>query len=216
MKRFCFRGQYKDEAVLSYVATQKQHIEGLLREGKIYTVTVFSYDNQNLFVYYECAGEEALTPTDLFPGITAFMQPWPGEADVRWFVPMIDIYHSMQPNVEEEAAWHRTEPAKPKANMSQMKLDLLSSYIFYHVQLQEEKPAHNGKHMSIWQSEHIALLYHESPDTGYQNPQPGKLTTKHTPSNWRDVMVPHFNYFDDGQLYHSAEVVFTLSEGDLN
>ena len=53
MKRFCFRGQYKDEAVLSYVTTQKQHIEGLLREGKIYTVTVFSYDNQNLFVYYE-------------------------------------------------------------------------------------------------------------------------------------------------------------------
>ncbi len=216
MKRFCYRGQYKDEAVLSYVSTQKEHIEALLREGKIYTVTVFSYDNQNLFIYYECVGETELTPMDLFPGITDFMHSWPGEAAPRWFIPMIDVYHSILPNAEEEAAWHRTAPAKPRANMSWMKLDMLSSYTFYHVQLQEEKPATNGKHLTIWQNEHIALLYNESPDTGYENPHPGKLTTQNTPDGWTEVMIPHFNYFDDGNLYHAAKVEFTLSEGDLN
>lgn len=216
MKRFCFRGQYKDEAVLSYVATQRHYIEVLLREGKIYTVTVFSYDNQNLFIYYECVGEEVLSPIDLFPGIAAFMQPWPGEAKERWFVPMIDVYHSMQPNAQEEDAWHRTEPATPRADMSWMKLDMLSSYTFYHVQLQEEKPAANGKYLSIWTNEHIALLYSEAPDNGYENPHPGKLTTKNTPDDWTKTMIPHFNYFEDGKLYHTAEIVFTLSEGDLN
>ena len=215
MKRFCFRGQYKDDAVLSYVSTQKEHIEALLRAGKIYTVTVFSYDNQNIFIYYECVGEEELSPSDLFPGITDFMNTWPGEAEVRWFVPMIDIYHSMLPDAEEEAAWHRNEHATPKASMSQMKLDKLSSYIFYHYQLQEEKRSSNGKHMSIWLSDHIALLYSEAPDCRYPNVKPGCLTTNHTPSNWRDVMVPHFNLFDDGVLYHYADIVFTLSEGDL-
>lgn len=216
MRRFCYRGQYKDEAVLSYVASEKQHIEDLLRSGKIYTVTVFAYDNQNLFVYYECVGSEILDPTDLFPGIAAYMQPWPGEAKARWFVPMIDVYHSMQPNAEEEKAWHRTEPAKPGANMSWMKLDMLSSYTFHHWQLQEEKPAANGKHLSIWSSEQIALLYNERPDAGYADPQPGKLATANTPDNWTDVMIPHFHYFEDGKLYHAAEVVFTMSEGDLN
>ena len=215
MRRFCFRGQYQDEAVLSYIATEKTHIEELLRSGKIYTVTVFAYDNQNLFVYYECVGTQILTPLDLFPGIASYMQPWPGEADVRYFVPMIDVYHSMQPDEQEEMSWHRTEHARPKAMMSRMKMDLLSSYTFYHVQLQEEKPAANGKHLSIWSSEHIALLYQEAPDTGYTDPKPGKLTTANTPANWTEVMIPHFEYFEDGQLYHAAEVVFTMSEGDL-
>lgn len=216
MKYFCFRGQYKDEAVLDYVKTEKQHIETLLRDGKIYTVTVFSYDNQNLFIYYECAGNNELSPTDLFPGITVFMETWPGEAETRWFIPMIDIYHSMLPDEEEEAAWHRTQPATPKASMSQMKLDKLSSYTFYHYQLQEEKRGGNGRHMSIWQSEHIALLYSEAPDERGFSAKPGILTTKHTPSNWRDVMVPHFITFDDGELYHYADIVLTLSEGDLD
>ena len=43
---------------------------------------------------------------------------------------MIDVYHSILPNAEEEAAWHRTKPAIPRANMSWMKLDMLSSYTF--------------------------------------------------------------------------------------
>lgn len=215
MKRFCYRGQYIDEKVFAYIEDTKQQIETLLRDGKIYTVTVFSHDNQNLLIYYECVGEETFTPTDLFPDITAYMQPWPGTGQLRWFVPMIDIYHSMQPDGEEESAWHRTEHAEPIGNMSQMKLDKLSSYIFYHFQLQEERPAGNGKHMSIWMSEDMAILYHEKPDTGWENPRPGMLNTAHTPNNWRDVMIPHFNLFEDGQIYHSAKVVFTMSEGDL-
>lgn len=128
---------------------------------------------------------------------------------------MTDIYHSIQPEGEEIQQWHRQTHTTPKANMSLMHMDKLSSYTFYHVQMQEELPGCNGKHLSIWSSEHIALLYQETPDGGIKNPHKGMLDTRNTPGNWSAVMIPHFRGFPDGELYHSAEVLLTLSEADL-
>jgi len=215
MKRFCYRGQYHSPQIISFIKGKKDHVEALLRTGRIYTATVFAFDNQNIFVYYECVDEE-LSPLEILPGAEAYLNKWPGTDETRWFIPMIDIYHSMQPNKEEEVHWHRTEHAVPKASMSLMRLDTLSSYIFYHVQLQEEKPSCNGKHMSIWSSEDIALLYSEKPDEKLENPHKGMLDTKNTPTDWGGVMIPHFIRREDGELYHMADIVLTMSEGDLS
>lgn len=214
MQRFCYRGQYHDSAVIDFIQTRKDHIARLLRDGKIYTVTVFGFDNQNLFVYFECV-DEILTPTDILPGIEVYMNEWPGNAEPRWFVPMTDVYHSIQPNEEEVHLWHRTEHAVPHGMMSLMKMELLSSYTFWHVQMQEEKPAHCGKHLSIWMSEHIGLLYEEKPDAGVPNPHKGMLDTHNTPEDWSGLMRPHFNDFPDGKMYHDADILLTMSEGDL-
>ena len=149
MQRFCYRGQYHNSSVLEFVQAKKNHIEQLLRSGKIYTVTVFAFDERNLFVYFECV-DEILTPTDILPGIEVYMNAWPGEAAPRWFVPMTDVYHSIQPNEDEVHLWHRTEHAKPNAMMSLMKMEMLSSYTYWHFQMQEEEPARCGRHLSIW------------------------------------------------------------------
>ena len=214
MRRFCYRGQYHDSAVLDFIPTKEAHIRSLLQSGKIYAATVFHFDYENLFVYYECADEE-LSPLDLLPGIEAYMKEWPGEATKRWFVPMTDVYHSIQPEGDEMNHWRRKEHATPKAAMSLMKMEKLSSYTFWHYQMQEEKPGHSGTYLSIWTSEHIALLYNETPDHGIPNPHKGILDTNNTPEDWTALMIPHFNYRPDGELYHNAEIVLTLSEGDL-
>jgi len=214
MQRFCYRGQYHDSAVLAFIPTLKEHVEQLLRDGRIYTVTVFDFDDQNLFIYFECV-DELLTPTDILPGIETYMKVWPGEASPRWFVPMTDVYHSIQPKEDEIHLWHRTEHTEPSAMMSLMKMEKLSSYTFWHFQMQEEKPAHCGRHLSIWMSEHIGLMYGETPDPGIENPHKGMLDTHNTPEDWTGTMVPHFNTYPDGKLYHPASIVLTMSEGDL-
>lgn len=62
MKRFCYRGQYHNNAVLDFIKGKQSHIEDLLRAGKLFTATVFHFDNHNLFVYYECVQEELSPP----------------------------------------------------------------------------------------------------------------------------------------------------------
>ena len=214
MKRFCYRGQYHDSAVLDFIPTMEENIKDLLRAGKLFTATVFSFDYDNLFVYFECV-DEPLSPLDLLPGIEKYMNEWPGEAQKRWFVPMIDVYHSIQPEGDEVEHWHRKVHATPKGQMSVMNLEKLSSYTFFHFQLQEEKPASNGKHLSIWSSENVALLYGETPDEGLKNPHKGILDTQNTPGGWAALMRPHFVIRPDGEIYHAATVLLTLSEADL-
>lgn len=214
MQRFCYRAQYHDSAVLDFIPTKAEHIKELLRAGKIFTATVFSFDFENLFVYFECV-DEPLTPLDLLPGIEPYLYTWPGTAEKRWFVPMVDVYHSIQPQGDEVEHWHRKVHASPRGQMSVMNMDKLSSYTFFHFQLQEEKVASNGKHMSIWSSEDVAILYAESPDEGLENPHKGILDTHNTPKGWAGVMRPHFNIRPDGEIYHAATVVLTLSEADL-
>ena len=214
MKRFCYRGQYHDEAVFDFIQTKQEHIKALLADNRLYTFTVFRFENKNLFVYYECVDEE-FAPTQLLPGIEAYLNTWPGEEAPRAFVPMTDIYHSYLPNEEESAAWHRTERVVPTAQMSRMNKDRLSSYIFYHVQLQEETPGSNGKHLTIWANENVALLYNEKIEGTPVAYRKGMLDTHQTPADWKGTMVPHFTYYNDGVLYHSAEVGLTLSEADL-
>jgi hypothetical protein len=92
----------------------------------------------------------------------------------------------------------------------------LDSYVRdFAADVAEEKVASNGKHLSIWSSEDVALLYGESPDEGLQNPHKGILDTQNTPKGWAALMRPHFNIRPDGEIYHAANVVLTLSEADL-
>ncbi len=99
--------------------------------------------------------------------------------------------------------------------MSFMVPELMSAYIFWHYQSQEERPGDNGMDLTIWYDGTLALLYTEPPKRRIANPRPGKLNTNHTPENWNDWIDLTFVPFPDGQLYHDARVLLTRSHGDL-
>lgn len=215
MKRFCYRAQYRDEEALRRAAELGAHVEGLLREEKLLSATVFGYDARNLFFYYECAGE-TLEPGAVFPGLEPYLCGWPGEEEPRYFLPMTELYHSYAPDGEEQAAWRRQTPVEPVAMMSRMVPEKLASYIFYHFQRQEEQPASEGRHLSIWGDGATALLYDELPELPVAHPRAGLLAPRHhTPENWREIMLPHFRLFEDGEVYHNARVLLTRSHADL-
>jgi len=212
LKRFCYRGQYKSDQIKSFFAAAEQSIRQLVRSGSLYTLTVFTCEDNGLFIYGEAVGDVPDAEL-LFPGLADLVLLWPGCSAPRAVVPMSDVYHSYQPDADEEAAWRACSPAQPHAKISYIKPEMTSSYVFHHYQLQEEQPGANGHHLSIWMSEDLALLYEEFPDKAPAAPHAGKLDTNNTPANWSGCMIPHFEPFSDGQLYHETEIILTVTKG---
>jgi L-rhamnose mutarotase len=92
--------------------------------------------------------------------------------------------------------------------------EMVSSYIFYHFQLQEEKPGALGsKYGLISQHENLLFFYMEKPDVAENESYAGHLKTQNTPPNWGDVMDPHFQPWsdEDGErLWRPIECVFAV------
>ena len=215
MFRHCFRAQYKDAKVLEAIEGLAPHLESLLKEDKLFSATAFEYDAGNLFFYWECPWTGDLGIEDVFPGLSPYLYPWPGEAEPVYYRPLLECYHSYAPAPDEEPAWKRTAHAEPRGMMSVMVPELMSSYIFWHYQSQEERPGDNGMDLTIWFDGNLAILYTEPPKRRIANPRPGKLSTNHTPDDWNDYIDLDFIPFPDGELYHLARVILTRSHGDL-
>ncbi|MBO4229577.1 MAG: hypothetical protein J5938_04415 [Clostridia bacterium] len=216
MFRHCYRAQYRSEAVIETVKRFAPLWKELLKENRILSATAFRYGADNLFLYWECSHTGDLSVEDVFPGLTPFLVPWPGEAQPRYYIPMLELYHSYDPSPEEEPAWKRESHVEPEGMMSIMVPEMMASYIFLHHQLQEEAPGDNGKDLTIWFDGPLAILYTERPKRRVDQPRPGKLKTHNTPDNWGEVMDPYFVPFPDGNLYEYASVLLTMSHGDID
>lgn len=194
MKRFIYRAKLKAERKDEFhasLANLKSGLEADHANGKIMTLSVFHW-NDNLFLYYECVNE-AMEPDRLLGALNHCLEQWPGNGKARGWVPMMDIFHYNQPVSAEH--WSRKEPVLQRcAKIARLKEEMYSSYIFYHYQFQEEKPAVAGnKYRIIAAHENLLFSYHEMPAI-IENPAlyKGKLGTNNTPSNWAALMEPHF------------------------
>jgi len=144
---------------------------------------------RNLYFYYECDGEP-IAPEAIFPGLVAHLEPIPCRDEPRHFAQMIDIFHYQVPG--ERAAWRTGEAGEPWVRIAMIKPDMLASYIFYHWQLQEERPGDGPKYGVIAVHENMLYFYMERPFTAEPATYPGKLTTSNTPGGWGELMNPHF------------------------
>ena len=216
MFRHCYRAQYHDENVIEKIRSLAPLWEKYLKEDRIFSATAFRYAANNLFLYWECPHTGDLGIEDLFPDLTPYLNPWPGEEKPRYYIPMLELYHSYDPSPEEEPCWKRQSHVDPEGMMSIMVPEGMASYIFLHHQLQEESPGDNGKDLTIWFDGTLAILYTERPKRLVENPRPGKLRTHNTPDDWGTVMDPYFVPFPDGNLYQYATILLTRSHGDLS
>ena len=210
MYRDCYRAQFISEEIFNRIAALEPHLKALVEQNRIFTATVFSYDARNLFFYWESVSERLDVET-VFPGLDPYLAIWPGDESPTYYHPLIEMYRSYEPLPEEQSAWRRGGTIKPRAMMSQMIPEKLSSYIFWHYQRQGEVPGRDGKFLSIWGDGSLGLLYGEADDRAVQNPHPAEFSTDNTPEDWGGLMIPHFVEFPDGKLYHYAEVLLTVS-----
>jgi hypothetical protein len=184
-------------------------VRAVIDPARVLTASVFRY--QGLFFFYYEAVAAPIDPQDLFGEVVDLLLPWPGETTERFFIPLVDIFHCVEARGLEH--WRRkSAPERVFAQLARLKPEMTSSYIFYHYQLQEEKPGSFDKYCLIGLHEDLLFFYLEHPFI--PEPGTGRLSTSQSPRNWQEVMNPHFLFWQDappGQdIWRTIDTIITI------
>jgi len=174
--RYMFQGFYKSEEIKVINYDLVETLSAAIFEDKI-------------FLYYETK-QDNIKPEDV---VSADLIAFPnGE---KWFR-MMEIFHYSRPLSDEH--WKRKiTDKKPLLRVNRLKEDMVSSYIFYHYQYQEEKPCDGDKYGSIYISGNTILMYTENPTELDSENYKGRLNTSNTPKDWQGLMNEHFKPWQD-------------------
>jgi hypothetical protein len=179
---------------LAEMSSNREDFIAILQNQGCATFSLFEFGSL-LFAYYETIHEEVELRWE--ERLKQHLEAWPGEQMPRYSVPLLDIFHDNKPN--REFAWrNHVKPLERNGCIARLKPEMYSSYVFYHYQLQEEKPAGFNKYYMIGSHEKYIFSYEEMP--AIIDPAPsGLLQTRNTPDNWTKVMLPHFELWEDVQ-----------------
>jgi hypothetical protein len=183
-----------------------------VRAGRLLTASAYRW-GEHFFFYYESIARP-IDPEELFGTAGEWLRFWPGGEEARFFVPLMDIFHCVEPQGVDH--WRRKQrPERVFARLARIKPEMVSSYIFYHYQLQEEQPGGFDKYCLIGIHENLLFFYLEHPFVIELPPAPGKLNTQNTPAPWQKAMDPHFLPWTDAprgqELWRDTETVFTIA-----
>lgn len=212
--RALYRAQARpglEGAARIHLSAQGSHLAVGHDPGQLLTASLFQWGS-HFFAYWESVGE-IVSPETLFGEPDHLLLPWPGAAQPRTFAPMMDIYHCMAPAGLEH--WQRKQPVQRlQARVARLQPKMVSSYIFYHYQMQEERPGNFDKYCLIGLHEDLIFFYQEVPAVVERPAPAGKLATTNTPDDWHGTMFPHFHLWDDApegqKIWRNVEVVFHL------
>ena len=106
---------------------------------------------------------------------------------------MFDIYHTSMPKSTEHWRRKRSDTV-PRLGINYLKPDKVSSYVFYHYQMQEEKNNQpRDKYNIIFLDGDMIVFYGEEPCEKDELPYHNSLNTQNTPwDEWQDFMIGHF------------------------
>ncbi|MDR1824004.1 MAG: hypothetical protein LBR27_01480 [Bifidobacteriaceae bacterium] len=182
-------------------------------QRRLLTASVFRY-GRDFFAYYESLDGPGcpMAPAQLFGDLTGLVETWPGEAGPQAWTPMVDIYHASRPVSPED--WARPRPVAVLGQVNRLRPEMVSSYVFYHFQYQEEKPGDWAKYAAIYLHGNLMFFYQEQPDGPVAVPYRGSLDTHNTPADWQGLMAQHFlPWEDDPNLerpWRDAETVLSV------
>ncbi|MGY4758866.1 hypothetical protein ACVNS2_04420 [Paenibacillus caseinilyticus] len=218
MKRMIYRGQLakgRESEGLAFLR-DNEGARRLVSGGRLMTAAAFQafHWEGRLFLYYECTGAD-VAPEELAGEAGPFLMDWPGGEELRKWVPMIDVFHFNEPVSREH--WLRKAPVEQRVGrVAHLRPEMMSSYIYYHYQLQEERAFLGNKYEMIAMHENLLFGYQEFPKVVEEPLSPRKLHTSGTPENWEDSRMDlHFQAWPDGHLYFKPiETVFAYYAGD--
>ncbi len=211
MNRWMYRAQIKPgkQKQLQEVCVREQESwKAALIEQGAETCSIFSY-GQMLFIYIEASFDSKawVWPKEC----QEWLEAWPDAAKGH-------VYQMLMPNVfydgtvsEVQKYRHQRETTARLGAVAILKPDMVSSYVFYHYQMQEEKPGSFNQSYSIGLHGEYLFSYHELPVIKGPS-RNGKLVTNHTPSNWHDFMAEHFVPWQDseGMIWLKLETCFAF------
>lgn len=217
MKRCLYRAEWLEgggHELASFFRRPKvsQSIVEAMKRLKVDHFSLFASGSE-LYVYYECV-EELVLPESLLAAANERLAAWPGGIPGRRWAAMMDIFHYQHPVSLRH--WQReNESGEPYGRIALLKPEMVSSYVYYHYQYQEEKPGDGDKYGIIGLHENVLFFYAEQPATLEPAPYEGKLSTSLRPERWAEVMEPHFIKWEgasEGQsIWRKLELVLAVS-----
>ena len=197
MKRYLFRaaiaGAEEAERFPETFAASKEALEASLKGAGVWTFSLFRWE-RHLFAYLETDDESFRL--DFPPALRKLLAPWPGESEPRYAAPMVDIFHDGEP--VDRKRWRTGRVVETcVGSLARLKPEQYASYVFYHYQMQEERPESFNQTYIIGAHELLIFSYAELPNSLSGSPRRGKLDTNHTPGGWHELMAPHFEPWTD-------------------
>ena len=169
------------------------HTSGDIRVKENENISELSYAiyEDRIFLYFESELiDTEINPEDI---ISENLIPFPnGDLWQR----MSDIFHYSRPLGHEH--WKRKLlNKKPRFRINYLKSEMISSYIYYHFQYQEEKTGDGDKYGMIFIMGDLIVMYTEEPIEAETLKYDGLLSSSNTPANWGELMEKHFKPWPD-------------------
>lgn len=213
--RKVYRANAKDiEAFTKYIEGLSDSLQKAVELEKVLTFSLYAY-NQTVYAYVEWVGEDAGMES-LVGDVSEYLFILPGNRGERFWVEMMDIHHWHKPESVEQ--WKRKAPVEARKGMlNQLRPEMVSSYIFYHVWHQEATPGVGNKYVSAYVDEDYIFMYVELPSvvepTSY-GPTMEEGLLPRGPS-WHEVMEKHFKKMpetesDPGKYWYELKTIISV------
>ena len=136
ISRNLFRAAIEAKNVAAFQRAAAEDAAGVRKQieaGKLLGLSLYTWE-QHVFVYFESVDCQ-MAPAELLPAASEILEPWPGEAAPRKWVPLMDIFHFNAPAGLEH--WKRKAPVeKHMGKIGVLKPDCIQNYCFYNYALQ--------------------------------------------------------------------------------
>lgn len=197
IKRYIYRAYLNQDKIEEFdtcLNNYRNSINEIIKKNNLATISIFKY-HKSLFVYYETINGFVL-PNIILEKIDSCLLDIPGENGDRKWVRMYDIFHYV-PDLDVDTWLEKRGKPYPTLQIIRLKPEMLSSYIFYHFQLQEELRGERSKYGMIALNENTIVMYGEEPGVSIDPHIDGKLETQNTPDKWHELMEKHFLPVDE-------------------
>jgi hypothetical protein len=207
MQRQLFYSQLRGGTIREFKQIVKDNAVKLREEWEtagLRQVAVFICDLY-VCVYAEVVDELVTSIWDWPVSYDRYLEKWPMEPDEdvnvnetlhRLAIPMIDVFHDGMPEITE--SWRGSHPVDERVgSIARLKPEMVSSYVYYHYQKQEESPNSFNQTYMIGLQGRLLFSYQELPARTSAVKRQGILTTKNSPENWHELMYPHFDLWEE-------------------
>ena len=201
-----YSGIVKDKSQID-VKGLKEHWGELRNAEKVYTASCFLWEN-SIFIYYECFNERVAVDEVMRSIEDCMVEQKSYSGETKW-KRITEIFRYS--DTVNELYWKRNDqPTDRVGFVAMLKPEMVSSYVFYHYQLQEEERICNNKYGIIGADGNFLFMYYEKPEVTNVLPYKGLLKTCNSPKNWHEVMEPHFTKWDGDVIWKNIKNIASI------
>lgn len=177
------RSEHWDQ-IVEHILKQEAH----WKQRGLLSLSLFQLERY-LCVYVE--QETSQSGFDWSAPIADSLACWQTSQGLRKAALMPDVFHDGVP--VDYHLWRGERVIEERVGaLAFLKPEMVSSYVYYHYQMQEERPESFNKTYTIGLYGNILFSYAETPKSLHVIRPQRTLNTNHTPDHWHELMEPHF------------------------